>query len=119
MIAQWREQRQAVEPDTEPVNLLSAFLYCMNYYIVERFEKDLSGPETGEVDRSLEVLKVDRLPSRPPSSPLESSRKMDDDLHTIFSNDILVVEKESDCITHTPIKSQRSPLWRSTSCAGD
>jgi sugar phosphate permease len=48
MIAQWREQRKAVEPDTEPVkkmswkelfaltlNLLSAFMYCMNYYIVE------------------------------------------------------------------------------------
>lgn len=48
MIAQWREQRKAVEPDTGPVkkmswkelfsltlNLLSAFMYCMNYYIVE------------------------------------------------------------------------------------
>jgi hypothetical protein len=48
MIARWREHPQQVEPETEPVkkmswkdlfaltlNLLSAFFYCMNYYIVE------------------------------------------------------------------------------------
>ena len=47
-IAQWRERHRAVQPDVEPtqrvscqeifalvLNLLSAFLYCMNYYIVE------------------------------------------------------------------------------------
>ena len=47
-LAQWREEKRAVQPDAEPtqrltcrqilgllLNLLSAFLYCMNYYIVE------------------------------------------------------------------------------------
>jgi len=47
-IAKWRDQKRAVKPDVEPtqrltykeiwgliLNLLSAFLYCMNYYIVE------------------------------------------------------------------------------------
>jgi hypothetical protein len=48
MIARWREHPQQMEAETEPVkkmswkelfaltlNLLSAFFYCMNYYIVE------------------------------------------------------------------------------------
>ena len=51
-----------------------------------RLEKGLSGPEVKDLDRSLEM---DHSPSRP-TSPLDPSRKMDDDLQTIFSNEATV-----------------------------
>jgi hypothetical protein len=52
-----------------------------------RLENKLFGAlPSAELDRSLEVMQVEGSPSDP-NSPLASNRKMDDDLHTVFTND--------------------------------
>jgi hypothetical protein len=51
-----------------------------------RLENKRAPPPSEELDRSLKVMQVEGSPTDP-NSPVASNRKMDDDLHTIFSND--------------------------------
>lgn len=72
-----------------------------------RLEKGLSIPETKDLDRSLEM---DCTPSRP-TSLLDPSRKMDDDLQTIFSNDATVDFRSSSSSNSIPDNIELQPTW--------